>query len=747
MLHKVKFLPCLTEVEEIMPGNSNKEMNETDYLSSVRPFQDNKNFKNSRRKPKVKRQTSRKRIKRDSTRDECKVELATVNYFLDQEKKKNAELQKKHEITAAAEQTAMREKSVAEESVKKIVVDKKDYIISLEVALESTKRELSNMTNANERNKNLLEQATERNKNLEKELEQFKRERILVMKLIDQIIGKNDTRKTDRINFEDEIRKAIKMAVTFDYVDLDGMKQEITKLNMAKSKCEERRQWEQELAYQLLSQIVITVNKVSGEPTIPEKATRSYENLIEAAMRTVDLEREKLLEIKASKAKCEQRIVLERNLTGKLVSTINNKEKRQPNMTNFEEEIQIAIIKLNAERKNAILVNVAEIEFKKEMIRQMQQTGRLDANKKILELQIATCAELLTQINTVWQEEIENIKLSNVEKDNFLKERNATKNSSENATIPAKNKETDKLINRLNEEIQMLQRNFRENITDFIALLNDEKDKCKREINETKNQCKLAGIRAINETNLVANANKKTLELQIAAYAELHKFLEENNTARLREEIENIKTLHVEKYNCSKEVNETKKSPEDTTILEKNNETDKLINRRLNEEIKILQTNFRENITNFIILLKDEKDKCKREINETKNQCKLARILVINETNRMEDADKKTFELQIATCENENKNKSLTILDLENKLRQAIKASLPDKTNHCEGAIRQAQSETDQLVNELHEELKIVRTNFREKITDLIVLLKDEKEKCKWKINESKKQPRISMRY
>ena len=165
-----------------MSRNSKKEMNETDYLSGLRPYQNNKNFKNSRRKPKVKRQTSRKRIKRDSTRDECKVELATVNYFLDQEKKKNAELQKKHEITAAAEQTAMREKSVAEESVKKIVVDKKDYIISLEVALESTKRELSNMTNANERNKNLLEQATERNKNLEKELEQFKRERILVMK-------------------------------------------------------------------------------------------------------------------------------------------------------------------------------------------------------------------------------------------------------------------------------------------------------------------------------------------------------------------------------------------------------------------------------------------------------------------------------------------------------------------------------------------------------------------------------------
>ena len=94
MLHKVKFLPCLTEVEEIMPGNSNKEMNETDYLSSVRPFQDNKNFKNSRRKPKVKRQTSRKRIKRDSTRDECKVELATVNYFLDQEKKKECRITK-----------------------------------------------------------------------------------------------------------------------------------------------------------------------------------------------------------------------------------------------------------------------------------------------------------------------------------------------------------------------------------------------------------------------------------------------------------------------------------------------------------------------------------------------------------------------------------------------------------------------------------------------------------------------------
>ena len=518
----------------------------------------------------------------------------TCNYFIHLEKLKYDQLQTKLEKAWIAEQVAMREKGIAEENVKKITKEKDDFINQLLAELESIKRKLNetkkNFTDTNERNKNITE-------NLE---EQLKRERNLTMQLINQLNGNNNTRKTNKTKFEDEIKNAI---AKFDFINLDGIKRDLQNLTAAKSECEHARIWERNLTKELLHEIVQIINKTSGNT--PGNATSS-ENIIESAMLNVDLGKNILLELNATMANCEKRRMRERNLTRELISTVNNKENRQANMTNFKEEIQNAITKLNDERNNAMILNAAKIQSEKLMIEgQRNEIDRLNEEKKILKGNFVNCEnerkKCLTSLKSINASLIR--KTKEAENDRSLRIGmsetisfwlGVLKKQKENCSIDiqfaraecyamilAKNY-TDKLNNKLKKQVEDLEKNVRGKTHNSIDLLNAEKN-CLQTINQTKNQCELARILESNKTQSIVNRLNDE-----------KKILEENAT-KCWEDMEKYKRfLDVVNRNHSYELNVTKVKGEKKMIRERN-ETALFAFELLYDTIKKLD----ENITNW----------------------------------------------------------------------------------------------------------------------------------------------------
>ena len=571
-------------------------MSETRHLSKALTTQDNKHLQNAIN-PQMNTLKNSKRMKRETWEyyGNYSRELnQTCNYFIHLEKLKYDQLQTKLEKAWIAEQVAMREKGIAEENVKKITKEKDDFINQLLAELESIKRKLNetkkNFTDTNERNKNITE-------NLE---EQLKRERNLTMQLINQLNGNNNTRKTNKTKFEDEIKNAI---AKFDFINLDGMKRDLQNLTAAKTECEHTRIWERNLTKELLHEIVQIINKTSGNT--PGNATSS-ENIIESAMLNVDLGKNILLELNATMANCEKRRMRERNLTRELISTVNNKENRQANMTNFKEEIQNAITKLNDERNNAMILNAAKIQSEKLMIEgQRNEIDRLNEEKKILKGNFVNCEnerkKCLTSLKSINASLIR--KTKEAENDRSLRIGmsetisfwlGVLKKQKENCSIDiqfaraecyamilAKNY-TDKLNNKLKKQVEDLEKNVRGKTHNSIDLLNAEKN-CLQTINQTKNQCELARILESNKTQSIVNRLNDE-----------KKILEENAT-KCWEDMEKYKRfLDVVNRNHSYELNVTKVKGEKKMIRERN-ETALFAFELLYDTIKKLD----ENITNW----------------------------------------------------------------------------------------------------------------------------------------------------
>ena len=422
------------------------------------------------------------------------------------------------------------------------------------------------------------------------------------MQLINQLNGNNNTRKTNKTKFEDEIKNAI---AKFDFINLDGIKRDLQNLTAAKSECEHARIWERNLTKELLHEIVQIINKTSANTATPGNATSS-ENIIESAMLNVDLGKNILLELNATMANCEKRRMRERNLTRELISTVNNKENRQANMTNFKEEIQNAITKLNDERNNAMILNAAKIQSEKLMIEgQRNEIDRLNEEKKILKGNFVNCEnerkKCLTSLKSINASLIR--KTKEAENDRSLRIGmsetisfwlGVLKKQKENCSIDiqfaraecyamilAKNY-TDKLNNKLKKQVEDLEKNVRGKTHNSIDLLNAEKN-CLQTINQTKNQCELARILESNKTQSIVNRLNDE-----------KKILEENAT-KCWEDMEKYKRfLDVVNRNHSYELNVTKVKGEKKMIRERN-ETALFAFELLYDTIKKLD----ENITNW----------------------------------------------------------------------------------------------------------------------------------------------------
>ena len=729
------------------PGSSRKLMSETRHLSKALTTQDNKHLQNAIN-PQMNTLKNSKRMKRETWEyyGNYSRELnQTCNYFIHLEKLKYDQLQTKLEKAWIAEQVAMREKGIAEENVKKITKEKDDFINQLLAELESIKRKLNetkkNFTDTNERNKNITE-------NLE---EQLKRERNLTVQLINQLNGNNNTRKTNKTEFEDEIKNAI---AKFDFINLDGMKRDLQNLTAAKSECEHARIWERNLTKELLHGIVQIINKTSRNTATPKNATSS-ENVIESAMLNVDLGINMLLELNATMANCEKRRMRERNLTGELISTVNNKENRQANMTNFKEEIQIAITKLNDERNNAMILNAA-------IIKELNGTKKNLTNKK----------EKDDFRNQLQAEEFESVKRELDEtKKNFTNTSERNKNITENLEEQLKRERnlTMQLINQLNGNNNTRKTNktkFEDEIKNAIAKFDFiNLDGIKRDLQNltaAKSECEHARIW---ERNL-------TKELLHGIVQIINKTSRNTATPKNATSSENViesAMLNVDLgINMLLELNATMANCEKRRMRERNltGELISTVNNKENRQANM--TNFKEEIQNAITKLNDERNNA-MILNAAKIQSE--KLMIEGQRNEIDrlNEEKKILKGNFVNCENERKKCLTSLKSINASLIRKTKEAENDRSlrigmsetisfwlgvlkkqkENCSIDIQFARAEcyamilaknyTDKLNNKLKKQVEDLEKNVRGKTHNSIDLLNAEKN-CLQTINQTKNQ-------